>query len=98
MDLKDFAEWLHEMQELTGGCVLEMRVDGRAGIALELSWRQDGQAVSYSHHMSGVELRQMRVAVQKQVMQQIRLRVESRKPPNVRVQPDTTAPQEHEDE
>ena len=83
MDLKDFAEWLHEMQELTGGCVLKMRADGRAGIALELSWRQDGHAVSYSHHMSGVELRQMRVDVQKQVMRQIRYRVENRKPPNV---------------
>ena len=83
MNLKDFAEWLHEMQELTGGCVLEMRVDGPAGIALELSWRQDGKAVSYSHHMSDIELRQMHVAVQKQVMRQIRYRVESGKPPNV---------------
>ena len=83
MDLKDFAEWLHEMQELTGGCVLEMRVDRRGGIAMELSWRQDRQAVSYSYHLSGFELRKMHVAVQKQVMQQIRYRVESGKPPNV---------------
>ena len=83
MDLKYFAEWLHEMQELTGGCVLEMRVDRRGGIAMELSWRQDRQAVSYSYHLSGFELRKMHVAAQKQVMQQIRYRVESGKPPNV---------------
>ena len=78
MDLKEIAEWLHEMQGLTGDCVLEMRADGR-GIAMRLSWRQDGQAMSYTHHMNGLELCLMQVAAQKQVMQQIRSRVEGSK-------------------
>lgn len=83
MDLKELATWLHDMQELTGGCVLEMRADGRAGgLALELSWRQDGQAMGYAHHLSGVELRQMYVSVQSQVLEQIRKNVARRKPPN----------------
>jgi len=80
VDLKIFAEWLHEMQELTGGCVLAMRAEGRAGMVLELSWEQDGQAMSYSHPMSGTELCQMPVFVEIQVLQQIRWRVENSKP------------------
>ena len=75
MNLNDFAEWMHEMQELTGGCVLEMRAYGRAGIELELSYRKDGKAVSRSQRMDGFELRQMDASAQKQVMQQIRHRV-----------------------
>jgi len=75
MNLNDIAKWMHEMQELTGGCVLEMRAYGRSGIELELSWRKDGHAVSHSHRISGLELRQMDVSAQKQVMQQIRHRV-----------------------
>jgi hypothetical protein len=86
VNIKDFAEWLHEMQAVTGGCVLEMRADGRSGIALELSWRQDGQAMGYAHHMSGVELRQMHSAVQKQVLAQIRHHVEKRMTTNAVVQ------------
>ena len=32
MDLKDIAAWLHEMQDVTGSCVLDIRADGRAGL------------------------------------------------------------------
>ena len=78
MNLNDIAKWMHEMQELTGGCVLEMRAYGQSGIELELSWRQEyGLAVSHSHRISGLELRQMDASAQKQVMQQIRHRVSS---------------------
>jgi len=70
MDMKAFAEWLHEMQWLTGGCVLKMSSEG-GGIALELTWAH-GQAMSYSHtDCVEVELRQMRADVHKQVVRQM---------------------------
>ena len=92
MNLKDLAAWLQNMNELTGGCVLDMRATERGGLTLDLSWRQDGRAMGYEHAVSGIELRQMRDSVQFAVLEQIGHRVSSmKKPPNVRAEAGPTA-------
>ena len=64
-------------------CVLELRAADRSGIVLLLKWEHEGQTMSYTHHMSGVELHQMDVSVHKSVMQQIRNHVERCNRPEV---------------
>ena len=85
MNLKDLAAWLQNMNELTNGCVLELRATERGGLTLDLSWRHNGRAQGYEHALSGIELRQMRDTVQFSVLEQIGHLVAAsmREPPNV---------------
>jgi hypothetical protein len=84
MNLKDLAAWLQNMNELTNGCVLELRATERGELTLDLSWRHNGRAQGYEHALSGIELRQMRDTVQASVLEQIGHRVAAsmREPPN----------------
>ena len=92
MNLKYLAAWLQNMNEMTNGCVLELRATERGGLTLDMNWRHNGRAKGYEHALSGVELRQMRETVQLSVLEQIGHRVTAsmREPPNVRVRPAPT--------
>ena len=85
MKLKDLAAWLQNMNDLTGGCVLDLRATERGGLTLDLSWRHNGRAQGYEHTLSSIELRQMRDTVQFSVLEQMGHRVAAsmRETPNV---------------
>jgi hypothetical protein len=71
MNLKDLAAWLESMNEVTSGCVLELRAADRGGITLAMSWRNNGREQWYQPDMSGINVLNMNDAMQVSVLEQI---------------------------
>ena len=71
MNLQTWAEWVAQIDALTGGGVVEMRAGPGAGMTIAVCWEQEGQSMSYEHALSMLEMKAMRATVQPCVLDSI---------------------------
>lgn len=71
MNLKTWAEWVAQIDALTGGGHVELLADEHGGMIIGVAWNQDGQRMRYGHALSMHEMKHMYESVQPCVLEQI---------------------------
>lgn len=71
MNLQTWAEWVAQIDALTGGGTVELRPGPGTGMTIAVLWAQDGKRMAYGHALSMIEMKAMCEAVQPCVLEQI---------------------------
>lgn len=71
MNLQTWAEWVAQIDVITGGGVVELRAGPGPGMTIAVLWRQDGKNMAYGHAVSMHEMEAMHGAVQPCVLESI---------------------------
>ena len=85
MNLQTWAKWVAEINEMTGGAIVELRPGPYGGLKIGVRWMIGKEQYEYEHAMSLGEMERMYEAVQSCALEQIANAV-CRMTPNAQVQ------------
>jgi len=71
MNLKTWAEWVAQINALTGGGAVHLRAGPGKGMTIAVRWTQDGKSMAYDHALSIHEMKAMRASIQIVVLESI---------------------------
>ena len=71
MNLQTWAEWVAQIDALTGGGVVELRTGPSNGMTIAVRWTHDGQSMSYDHALSMREMKAIYGGLQPSVLESI---------------------------
>ena len=71
MNLQTWAKWTAEIDDMTGGAVIELRPGPCGGMKIGVCWMLGKEQYGYEHAMSLREMESMHEAVQPCVLEQI---------------------------
>lgn len=87
MNLQTWAKWVAEINEMTGGAIVELRPGPYSGMKIGVRWMLDKEQYGYEHVVSLGEMERMVEAAQPCVLEQITHAVR-RMTPNPSINPD----------
>lgn len=71
MNLQTWAEWVAEIDSITGGGSVEMRAGPGPGMTISVHWEQAGKRMACGHALSVHEMKAMHEVVQLCVLESI---------------------------
>ncbi len=71
MNLQTWAEWVEQIDALTGDGVVELRAGPGKGMTISVLWTREGRHMAYGHAISMHEMKSMFGAVQPCVLESI---------------------------
>lgn len=71
MNLKTWAEWVAQINALTGDGAVHLRAGPGKGMTIAVRWTQNGKSMVYDHALSIHEMRAMRAVAQVGVLESV---------------------------